>query len=379
MKIYILMKKVIYSIYVLCLFGMLFSACEKDMDKAVLVQPASIKGFAASALDVVLNAENKEQTVVTFKLEKPEYGLSVIPSYSLQFDVPSDTTGENAWSKAVVVRLNGNALERSFSGADLNAILVTQLEMKPGQKSSVAVRLVSEILKTTGTSSTVTPVYSTITMMVTPFEDIVIYPALVVKGGNSWLTPPVAERTPGYVLTSAGFNSKYEGYLDLPNADGWGGDAFTLVSSTDQKVYGWGTSATTLAENGGNLWLTPSPAYMKVNVDLSARTISYTAVNFSIAGDHNNWSTTETPMTYDAASGVLKASGVSLTAGKAFAFIANNGWDINYKVDGDGKLMFAGAPSWGGNNITVPSSGTYTVVLDLSKGAGNYTYSLIKE
>lgn len=349
------------------------------MEKAILVEPTSIQGFTASATDILLNPDNKTQTVVTFKLEEPSYGTDVVPSYSLQFDVPADTTGPDAWSKAVTVRLIGNAVERSFNGADLNALLVTQLNMKPGIKTDVVVRLVSEILKTTGDPSSVAPVYSTITLAVTPFEDIVIYPALVVKGGNSWITPAPGERVPGYVLTSAGFNSKYEGYLNLPNADGWDGEAFQLVSSTDQKVYGWGTSATTIAEGGGNLWLTPSPAYMKVNVDLSANTISYTPVTFSISGDHNNWSTTETPMTYDAAAGVLKATGVALTAGKVFAFIGNNSWDLSYKVDEDGKLMFAGPPTWAGNNIIVPTTGTYTVILDLSRGAGNYTYTLTKE
>lgn len=373
------MKKAFYSVLILSLFSLLFVSCEKDMDKAILVEPTSIEGFTSSAVDIVLNPDNKTQTVVTFKLEEPSYGTIVVPSYSLQFDLPADTTGPNAWSKAVTVRFTGSSTERSFNGGDLNAILVTQLNMKPGTKTNLAVRLVSEILKTTGDPSSITPVYSTITLAVTPFEDIVIYPALVVKGGNSWITPAPGDRTPGYVLTSAGFNSKYEGYLNLPDADGWGGEAFQLVSSTDQKVYGWGTSATTIAEGGGNLWLTPSPAYMKINVDLSARTISYTPVKFSIPGDHNNWSTSETPMTYDPATGVLKATGVSLTAGKALAFLGNNTWDLSYKVDEDGKLMFAGPPNWGGNNIVVPSTGTYTVILDLSKGAGNYSYTLTQE
>lgn len=373
------MKKAIYSVLLLSVLSLLFVSCEKDMEKATLVQPATIEGFTSSVSDIVLNPDNKTETVVTFKLEEPSYGIAVVPSYSLQFDVPSDTTGENAWGKAVSVRLSGNSVERSFNGADLNALLVNQLSLKPGMKTNVVVRLISEVLKTTGDPSSIAPVYSTLTLAVTPFEDIVIYPALVVKGGNSWVTPAPAARTPGYVLTSSGFNSKYEGYLNLPDADGWGGEAFQLVSSTDQKVYGWGTSATTIAEGGGNLWLTPSPAYMKVNVDLSANTISYTPVTFSISGDHNNWSTTETPMTYDAVAGVLKATGVALTAGKAFAFIGNNSWDLSYKVDGDGKLMFAGPPNWGGNNIVVPATATYTIILDLSRGAGNYTYTLTQE
>ncbi|RRN77618.1 hypothetical protein EIM50_18690, partial [Pseudoxanthomonas sp. SGD-10] len=63
----------------------------------------------------------------------------------------------------------------------------------------------------------------------------------------------------------------------------------------------------------------------------------------------------------------------------SFAFIANEKWDITYKVNDKGKLVFAGAPVWGGNNIVVESTGTYKVILDLSGGDGNYTYQLIKK
>src|SRR5690606_4671968 len=213
--------------------------------------------------------------------------------------------------------------------------------------------------------------YSSLTITVTPYKAVVIYPALVVKGGNSWQTPPTASRENGFILTSAGFNNKYEGYLNLPNADGWGGDAFTLISTVDGKSYGWGTSATTIAEGTGNLWLTPSPAYMKVNVDLDAKTISYTPVEFFISGDDNGWSTSATPMSYDAESKTWVAENVSLTAGKSFVFTANGSYDISYKVDNDGKLIFAGPPAWAGNNIPVEKTGVYTVTSDLSGGAGN--------
>src|SRR5690606_29404560 len=103
------------------------------------------------------------------------------------------------------------------------------------------------------------PLYSKLELNITPFEDLVVYPALLVKGGNSWKTP--TERTNGFLLASSGFNDKYEGYVNLPNADGWGGDAFKLQSTTTSGVYGWGTSSTTLADgSSGNLWLEPSPA-----------------------------------------------------------------------------------------------------------------------
>jgi hypothetical protein len=209
-----------------------------------------------------------------------------------------------------------------------------------------------------------------------------LFPALTVSGGNSWVTP--ATRTNGFVLTSPNYNSQYEGYLNLPNADGYGGDAFKLVSSTAGTVYGWGSNpvlsngvySVDLVVGSGNIWLTPAPNFIKVNVDLSTLKLTYVPTQFFISGDDNGWSTSSTPMTFDPATNTLRATNVSLTAGKQFVFTVNGSYDISYKVDNNNKLIFAGAPTWLGNNITVPNTGVFTVILDLSGGDGMYTYKI---
>lgn len=356
------------------LLSCLFLACQKDMMQAVVIPPFGINGFSASSLDIVLSSETDNQNVVTFKFQAPDYGAHVVAAYTLQFDVPSDTVGENAWQNAIDVKLPADSTQKSFSGADFNSLMVNQLEMPAGETGTIVVRLKSVVNQSTGTASAIPAVYSVLTMTVTPYKAVVVYPALLVKGGNSWQTP--TERTAGFLLTSAKFNSKYEGYLNLPNADGWGGDAFQLISTKDNKVYGWGTDAYTLSEGGGNLWLTPSPAYIKVNVDLDAMTIKYTPVQFFISGDDNDWSTSATPMTYNAETKKWVAENVSLTTGKAFVFTSNGSYDISYKVDANGTLIFAGAPTWLGNNIPVTKTGVFTITLDLSAGDGNYTYSV---
>jgi len=356
------------------LLAVALTSCEKDLEQKVLIPPASVPEFKTSASGLVLTSAQDNNQVVTFSFAKPNYGVNVVPSFSLQFDVPADTSGANAWGQAIEVKLAADSLKKSYSGKDFNSLLVNQMKLPTGTQSTIVVRLKSEIAPSTGETSGVKPVYSVVKMDVTPYKAIIIYPALLVRGGNSWSTP--ATRTDGLLLTSANFNSKYEGYISLPNADGWGGDALRLESTATGKFYGWGTSATTIAEGAaGNLWLTPSPAYVKVNVDLDALTVSYTPVTFYIAGDDNGWSTTATPMTYNASTKKWEAN-VAMTAGKKFAFIANSGWDISYKVDTEGKLVFAGPPGWGGNNITVPKTGTLKVSLDMSQGDGKYTYSI---
>lgn len=361
-------------LYMLVLITVVAISCKKDETRAVYIQPAGITDFKASANAVVLSPSNDSTTVVNFTWQAADYGIKIIPTYTLQFDLPSDTSGANAWGNAINMNIDNGKLEKAFLGTNFNSLLATQLGMPVSVTSTLAVRLRVAVNQSSGTASVIPNVYKTITLQVTPYKALVVYPALMVKGGNSWNTPAV--RTDGYILTSVKYNNLYEGYLNLPNADGYGGDAFQLVSTTDSKVYGWGGTATTMAIGGGNLWLTPSPAYMKVNADITAGTINFVPVKFYISGDDNGWSTSATPMTFDAASKTWIANNVSLTAGKVFVFTCNGGYDISYKVDKDGKLVYAGAPTWVGNNIPVSKTGVFKVTLDLSQGDGNYTFSV---
>ena len=339
-------------------------------------KPAGVSGFSATTSQLVLSDANKNENVVAFQFQPLELNISTNnPSYTLQFDVPSDTIGAAAWAKAVDVKLPADSVEKTFTGSDLNSLLINRLKLPTGVASKVVVRLKTEIIQSSGAPSTIPPLYSKVEMVVTPYLVEIVYPALLVRGGNSWVTP--ASRTDGFVLTSRNFDHKYEGYIYLPNADGWNGDAFTLQSTTDGKSYGWGTDANTMSVGGGNLWLTPAPAYMKVNADVQALTITYTPVQFYISGDDNSWSTSATPMTYDQATKKWVAENVALTPGSKFAFTANDGWNIAYKLDDKDNLVFAGNPVWGGINITVPQkTGTYKITLDLSQGDGKYTYSI---
>ncbi|MBC6111283.1 SusE domain-containing protein [Pedobacter fastidiosus] len=370
------MKKLSIQIIFTLLIASLFFGCKKDASTNIVTSPSvGSLSFKSSASNVVLSATTDATNVVTFSFKAANFGVSIIPTYSLEFDLPSDTSGINAWGNAIAVKLPSGILEKAYLGADFNSLLANQLMLPTGSVSTLAVRLKAEVNQNTGTASVIKPIYSSISITVNPYKATIEYPALLLKGGNSWKTPTV--RTNGFILTSAKFNSKYEGYLNLPNADGYGGDAFQLVSSKDAtKVYGWGGTSTTMSLTGGNLYLSPAPAYMKVNADVDALTINYTAVKFFISGDDNGWSTSSTPMIYNATTGKLVAANVSLTAGKTFVFTCNGGYDISYKVDATGALVYAGAPTWGGINIPVAKTGVFTVTLDLSAGDGNYTYSV---
>ncbi|QEC71925.1 hypothetical protein FSB73_09870 [Arachidicoccus ginsenosidivorans] len=107
-----------------------------------------------------------------------------------------------------------------------------------------------------------------------------------------------------------------------------------------------------------------------------------------MSGTFNNWG--NSAMTFDANTNKWTATGVKFAAGDSFAFVSSvwdnataswndPSWDICYKIDEEGTLVFAGDPVWGGNNITVAQAGTYTVSLDLSNGDGNYSFEVTKD
>ena len=353
------MKHIISQLSMIVLCSCLLFACKKDLQDTT-IHTATASVVTLSPATIVLAATAVNDTVETVSFTPTKYGFSAAVSYAVQIA----KAGTNF---ASVTQVNlGSKTQLKYFGAGLNQLAIVA-GIAPGTSGQLEVRVKASLSDSIFTYS------APVTLTVTPYQDL--YPALLVKGGNSWKTPPT--RTNGFLLTAVKTADKYEGYINLPNADGYGGDAFQLVSTTNGTVYGWGGTGTTIAAGAsGNLWLTVAPNYMKVNVDLTANTINYLATKFYISGDDNGWSTSATPMTLNTSTNQLIATNVSLTAGKVFVFTCNGGYDISYKVDANGKLVFAGSPTWAGTNIPIIKTGIFTVVLDLSAGDGSYTYKI---
>lgn len=338
---------------------MLLMGCEKNITKTVKTDgiPPEIR---LSAQTLVLNAGSAGNNVLNISWSKADFGFKAAIAYALEL-----TNSRNTFSSAVSVNAGAN-LQHTYLGSQLNELAIG-LGIAAGSSGSIDVRIKAQL-------SDQEFIYSPVAKLnVTTYR--VDFPALLVRGGNSWVTPSV--RTKGFVLTSPDYNGKYEGYIYLPNADGWGGDGLKLQEESTGVQYGWGGTQTTMtAGAAGNLWFSPAPNYMKVNADVNAGTVNFTPVRFFISGNHNNWSTSATPMTYNANTKQWIATNVSFTAGNVFVFTSNGNYDISYKVNNDGKIVYAGPPTWAGNNIPVPGTGTFTVTLDVSGGNGNYSYSI---
>lgn len=351
--------KSIINLIAITFFSVVLYSCKKDISHTVKTDgTAPVVNLSPASL--VLSSAKENDTVETITWSPAEFGFQAAINYSVEIikEGASFTTAKS-------VNL-GTGTQLKYTGAVLNELAIG-LGIATGTSGNLNLRVKSSL-------SDSTFIYSSVAKLtVTTYQ--VEFPALLVRGSNAWVTPTT--RTKGYILTSPNYDGKYEGYVNFPNADGYGGDALKLMVQSSGVSYGWGgTSNTMTAGSAGNLWFTPAPNFMKVNADVNLGTVNFTPVKFYVTGDHNGWNTSSTPMTFDPATQTLVANNVSFTAGNKFVFTANGGYDLSYKVNNDGKLIFAGPPNWAGNNISAPGTGTYKVILDLSAGDGSYTYKI---
>jgi hypothetical protein len=361
------MKKSLTTYWYLTVLVIMAYSCKKDISTTTLTQPAGITGFNTSASQVVLSSSNDSTQVVTFAWAAPNYGFSSATSYTLYFDVPSDTSGANAWANATKVTLSNNVLKQSYLGTDFNKLL-NQMGLTLGSASTLVVRLKADLNQSTGAASSVSSLYSAVSMTVTPYKVILIYPKLYIAGDS--FTPSWTQKDQsGWILAAPKSDGAYEGYINFTGAN----NNFKLCSAPNWNGtnYGWGTSATTMSAAGsaGNLYVA-GPAYVRVNADVNALTVSYKTTLWRMAGDFNSWSLSATPMTFNSTTNQWTATNVSLTAGTNFKFEGDGSWTAELGLDSKGNLVNSGG------NIPVPKTGTFTVTLDLSGGAGNYAYTI---
>ena len=362
------MKLRIIIAALLALFSM---GCKKDLGStATLRSPAALTGFSVSANQLVLSSANDSQTVATFKWPAPDYGFAAVVTYTLLIDQPSDTGGATGWANAVKVNIPTGSLAQSWLGTDLNHAM-NQLGLPFGSSSPVVVRLKMDVNQSTGAASTVPTLYSDLAMTVTPYKVVLIYPKLYVAG--DFLAPTWTQiDQAGWIVASVKSDGSYEGYVNFPNTD----NNFKLCTQTSWNGtnYGWGGSGTTISGSGsaGNCYF-KGPGYCRVVADVNALTISYTTTQWSVAGVFNGWSNTANPMTFSATTNQWTATGVNMTAGDEFKFVGDSGWNNCFGADAKGNFIF-GNGSIG--NVKAAKTGTFTVTLDLSKGAGNYTFSV---
>ena len=326
---------------------------------------ASLK---ASADSVTLSPANDGDSVLTFTWPAVTYGGGVAVTYTLELDLPGDTTGTAGWSKAQSFVAGSNVLTYSFAGKDLNNLLGS---LGIFSATPLVFRVLSNVDQYNGSASSIPAAYSSaVEVTVTPYTINLFVPGAY-QGWNP-ATAPVLNPV-------AGKSGLFEGYYDIT---GSGIQYFKYTNAPDWNHINYGDGGNgTFSTDGAAAGLSvPNGGYYELTADLNTNTWTATATTWGIIGDATpgGWNT-DTQMTYDATNQVWTVT-AAMVANGSFKFRANDQWVIDFGIDGSGALQYADNPFFGYtaglNNLTVPANGTYVITLDLHV-SGKYTYTAV--
>lgn len=167
----------------------------------------------------------------------------------------------------------------------------------------------------------------------------------------------------GYALHGPNFDGVYYGAMKLNTMFKFCGDA------SDWNLAGnWGYSADGILGENSNDNIPCTSGFYMITADIANMTYKltpFTKIGIIGDGQPGGWNN-DTFMTYDETNHCWVATGVALTAGGSIKFRSDAAWD-NVNIGGASldKLVFNSI-----DNISVTTSGTYTVKLYLENESG---------
>jgi len=384
------MKKRHSVIARVALLALLVSSCQKTDKKYTVtggVFPANT--FTASTAAPALTYANRSDTAIKFAWGAATFGNEVVVTYTIQFDVPSDTAGGN-WTNASNVYVGNNTYNLTMLVQDLNSAVLAG-GAAAGVSNTVLVRVKATLTNISSNTAApdVVPGYSNLVVLTVDPYALGFYVPSSSYGWNFSYAPKL-----NLVPDSSGI---YEGFVYLP---GTGTQSVKLTSGLNFLGTDYGADSTALVQaSGTTLPLTVSTGgYYEIRVDQSnANYWVLTPSTWSVIGDATpaGWST-DNEMIYDSTLQVWYIDSLSLATTGSFKFRQSNAWHVDFGYAGAGTtngnsmtapLLYVDNNLDNGNvflaynnqpNLTVAVTGIYKVTLDLHI-SGTYTYTLLKE
>ena len=347
------MKRFINTYLLVILASVIVISCKKDEIQTVL-QKGVPGALSITAAAPVLAPANASDTIETFTWTPSQYGFSAAVKYSLYIA----KAGTN-FATPKIIDL-GAVTSRKFTVGELNQIALLQ-GIPAGSGGQLEAKVRSSI------TDSIPAVFSnTISISLTPYQVIIVYPSLWVPGDYQGWDPPSAPR-----ISSKNSDGNYEGFVNITA----GSLQFKINNAPDWNHVNYGDGGGgTLSTSGGNLTV-PTVGYYYITASTNSLTWKATKKTWALIGNgpvaSNNWSN-DVPMTYNAATGKWTVT-TTFVAGE-FKFRANSDWSDPKNNFGD-NTPADGVPDYNGNNIQV-TAGTHTVILDLHI-PGNYTYTIL--
>ncbi|WP_167668062.1 SusE domain-containing protein [Mucilaginibacter gossypiicola] len=362
------MKRLTYLI--LMAISCMALGCHKDAQLTTLAPVAFTSAVNASTKQVILSAAtDSTPAVLTLKWPAVIYPVKAHVTYTLQVDKPADTVGASAWANATAILIGNDVLTKAFKGADLNTLALA-VGITANDTANMVFRVQAYQDRAVYTHG--------VTVSVSPWKPAVVFshgwPVLWIPGDYQGWSPGTAP------TVAAEQTNIYEGYIYQPAG---GTHQFKFTNAQDWNHINYGDAGNgTLTTDGNAAGMTlPGAGYYELVCNPVTLTWNYTLTTWGIIGDATpgGWNS-DTQMSYDPIKQVWSVT-CNMVASGSFKFRANNAWSIDFGVDANGKLAYADNPAYPYNgslgNLTVPSSGNYTITLDLHD-PNNYNFTLKK-
>ncbi|GGE95367.1 SusE outer membrane protein [Chishuiella changwenlii] len=342
------MKKFLKYISIAIIGGLAITSCSDDdllkvnpadYDAAVIATPSDNASLVLT--------EDKLDSTYTFKWNKAEYGLNVIPRYTLEITTKDDA----AFAKAVQLTTNSTAVEFSTSYKDLNT-KVLELGIAP----NVAEELIYRVVSTLGTqqSQQLISAVQTITITAYPTDLSTNWGIVGSAAPNGWDGPDVQ-------FWKSGVINVLVAYTDLK------GDSEIKFRQDNKWDFDYGDNGAdgTLEKGGSNIKIAKTGTY-KITMNLNDLTYKIEEFSWGLVGDAtpNGWDGPDTKLMYD---GTIDSwvTTVTMKTGE-YKFRQNDKWDVSYGgTDTPGVLT-----NENGGNIKI-TAGTYKITANFNKS----TYS----
>ncbi|MEQ1743955.1 MAG: SusE domain-containing protein [Saprospiraceae bacterium] len=344
-------KKLIFPTFLAALF--LIGACQKaefSPNPTLKVTALPVITSPASGTSIVLT-EAAANDAFTVTWTGAEFGFRAAATYSVEVD-----RAGNDFKDAVVLGTS-TGLTLASTVAKFNTALFSSLALPSGEASTIEMRLSVKI------SPEVNVIYSApVTLQVTPYTIVVVYPQLQVPGSYQGWNP--ADNST--IIFSAKSDNKYEGYIYFKDDNTE--HKYTVGPSWDTNYGDTGANGS-LEKNGDNIKI-PTKGVYRLNVNLNELTHANLRTDWGLIGSAtpDAWNSDQN-MTYDPAANKWTIT-LNLVAGE-IKFRANDDWAINFGDTQANKTL-----EYGGDNIVIAAAGNYTIDLILSGAV--YTYTIKK-
>ena len=333
------------------------ASCETEIDRVMISQPEE---FVAPVLDpmgdIIVDVDNNATESVTFVCSKPaDFGVNVAVEYMLY--IKKDD------KKALLAASNN--LTFTIAKSDINGKVVNDLKVPASETAAVSAYLVARIESDT---EIYTQASKEVSFNVTTFK-AQIRSVFATGEFAGWLG--TADNAIEVFETGGGTNV-YEAIVNITDADDDDSNAdFKITSHRDWGHGNWGYSAfkggvsSNVMDNGDNLSVTPG--IYRITVDLNVMSVVAEPISsVTILGDFGGWDAGEVDLTYSYVDNAWTSTPVTFSDGLGFLARLDKNWDKKLGDSGDrdmdipnGIILTLG----GGENISVPAAGTYTIKL----------------